>query len=81
MAGMAEEADRVGDVATVLQLIKLGEAQRLSLDEINEASLQARHAPAATVKAYAADLRRFAAGVPPELAVVGGSRYTGKNRN
>ncbi len=36
MAGMAEEADGVGDVATVLQLIKLGEDRRLSRDEINE---------------------------------------------
>ncbi|HEV3077110.1 MAG TPA: tyrosine-type recombinase/integrase [Thermoanaerobaculia bacterium] len=34
------------------------------------ASLQGRHAPVATVKAYASDLRRFATGVPSELTAV-----------
>lgn len=34
------------------------------------ASLRARHAPVATVRAYAADLRRFAAGVPSDLGTV-----------
>jgi len=36
MVGMADEADRAGDIATALRLIKVGDDRPLSIEEIND---------------------------------------------